>query len=205
MANGIINFGSLNSMTNNNQLILDIEALIFASEKPIEVKEICDVLTAFLRPEALDINNIDEAIKQLIQKYNSPNFSFEIKYINNGYQFLTKKNHSDIVNQLFLQKAKKKLSQSALETLAIIAYKQPITKTEIESIRGVNCDYSIQKLLDKELISISGKQDTAGRPLLYATSELFANYFGLSSMSDLPKIKDIEQPDDNIIGQEGII
>ena len=97
------------------------------------------------------------------------------------------------------QKAKRKLSSSSMETLAIIAYRQPITKPEVEQIRGVNCDYSIQKLLEKELISISGKSDAPGRPLLYSTSKLFADYFGLASEKDLPQLKDI-QTNENEIG-----
>jgi segregation and condensation protein B len=89
-----------------------------------------------------------------------------------------------------LHRAKKKLSQAAIETLAIIAYRQPITKLEIEQIRGVNCDYTVQKLLEKELISLAGKADTVGKPILYQTSDLFMDYFGLKNIADLPQLKD---------------
>jgi segregation and condensation protein B len=117
--------------------------------------------------------------------------AIELVNINNGYQFLTKKQFHPIVNLLQLQRAKKKLSQAALETLAVVAYKQPVTKTEIEQIRGVNCDYSIQKLLEKELISIAGKSDTVGKPLLYSTSAQFMDYFGINSISELPHLKEL--------------
>lgn len=93
------------------------------------------------------------------------------------------------------------MSQVALETLSIIAYRQPVSKVDLESIRGVNCDYAIQKLLEKELVMISGRSDGPGRPLLYSTSEKFMDYFGLGSLKDLPKLKDFKQTD-NIVGSE---
>ena len=115
------------------------------------------------------------------------------------YQFLTKKKYHPIVNQLQAHRSKKKLSQTAIETLAIIAYKQPITKLEIEQIRGVNCDYTIQKLLEKELITITGKADTVGKPILYSTSSIFMDYFGINSIADLPRSKEVIS-DNNEIG-----
>ena len=96
----------------------------------------------------------------------------------------------------------KKLSQSALETLAIIAYRQPITKLEVEQIRGVNCDYTMQKLLEKDLISISGKADGPGRPLLYSLSQYFLDYFGIASIADLPQLKDVEDSNQIEIGNK---
>jgi segregation and condensation protein B len=111
--------------------------------------------------------------------------------INNGYQFLTKKKYHPVISLLQLQRSKKKLSQAALETLAIIAYKQPVTKTDVEQIRGVNCDYSIQKLLEKELIAITGKSESVGKPILYGTSSLFMDYFGINNITELPQLKEI--------------
>jgi segregation and condensation protein B len=109
-----------------------------------------------------------------------------------GYQFLSKKDFHKTVAQLNGEKFLKRLSTAALETLAIIAYKQPITKSEIEAIRGVNCDYSIQKLLEKELIIITGRNENMpGKPLVYATSKSFMDYFGLNSPDELPKLKEI--------------
>ena len=107
-----------------------------------------------------------------------------------GYQFLTKPAYQASISILLKQQSKKRLSTSAMETLSIIAYKQPISKTEIENIRGVNCDYAVQKLLDKGLIEITGKAETIGRPMLYGTTSKFMEYFGISDLVELPTPKD---------------
>ena len=124
--------------------------------------------------------------------------AFEILEIADGFQFISKPVVHAVVGTHLKQTTKKRLSQSALETLSIIAYKQPISKSELEQIRGVSCDYSIQKLLEKELIEISGRSDAPGRPLLYATSQKFMDYFGLKSLRDLPKTKDFKEPESEI-------
>ena len=142
------------------------------------------------------------AIDNLQQKYLNQKSALELVKIAGGYQFLTKKEMLPIINQLHIQKSKKKLSHSALETLSIIAYRQPITKLEMEQIRGVNCDYTVQKLLDKDLISISGKAGGLGRPLLYNLSQYFLDYFGINSVADLPHLKDIEAPTDSEVGEK---
>ena len=145
--------------------------------------------------------DIKGAIDFLVQKYNSDDFSFEIVGLSGGYQFLTKPAYQASISILLKQKSKKKLSTSALETLAIIAYKQPITKSEVEKIRGVSCDYSVQKLLEKELVDIKGKSDGVGKPILYGTSDKFMEYFGINSIKELPVPKDFEVKDDNVIGE----
>ena len=124
------------------------------------------------------------------EKYQDENYAIELVNISNGYQFLTKKNYHAVISLLQLQRSKKKLSPAALETLAIIAYKQTVTKLEIEQIRGVNSEYSIQKLLEKELIVIAGKSETVGRPILYSTSQQFMDYFGINDLNELPQIKE---------------
>ncbi|QJD97940.1 SMC-Scp complex subunit ScpB [Mucilaginibacter robiniae] len=177
-----------------------IEALIFASEQSIRLPEILYCLQAALHDDILE-TDVREAINNIAKKYNNPELAIELVYLNNGYQFLTKKQYHEVISQLQLQQSKKKLSQAALETLAIVAYKQPITKLEIEQIRGVNCDYTLQKLLEKELIIISGKADTIGRPLLYSTSGQFADYMGISNIDQLPKPSDMN-PVASTIGSE---
>jgi len=132
-----------------------------------------------------------KSIEEIKLKYQSGDFAFELVDIAEGFQFLTKKDYHAAVSALIQHKAKKKLSASAMETLAIIAYKQPITKAEVEHIRGVNCDYAIQKLLEKELVEIQGKSDSPGKPLLYVTSKSFMDYFGINTVSDLPQLKDL--------------
>jgi len=182
-----------------NLLKQNIEALIFASEESITLKEISVSLKNTFDWELND-EEILTAISELKEKYSSEEFSFELMEIAEGYQFLTKKNFFDTVSALIQHKSQKRLSASALETLSIVAYKQPVTKTEVEQIRGVNCDYVIQKLLEKELIEIKGKSDSPGRPLIYVTSKSFMDYFGISSVKDLPQLKDI-QIEQNEIGQ----
>lgn len=170
-------------------LLQQIEALIFVSEQAISLKEIKNTLE-----EIFEQNIENEAILQLIEtlkvKYNHEDFAFSIVEISAGYQFMTKKKYHETVGIFLKQKTKKRLSRSALETLSIVAYKQPVTKIEVEQIRGVNSDYSMQKLLEKELVTIVGRSEKPGRPLLYTTSPKFMDYFGIKSLKDLPKVKD---------------
>ncbi|RNL56480.1 SMC-Scp complex subunit ScpB [Pedobacter jejuensis] len=180
-------------------LVNHIEALIFSSVQSITVQEILLALNAIFE-DSCNENQIFESLAAIKEKYASNNFVIELVNLNNGYQFLTKKECYETVNQLQLHRSKKKLSQAAMETLAIIAYRQPITKLEIEQIRGVNSDYSVQRLLEKELISIEGKAETPGRPILYTTSGLFMDYFGLNNLSQLPQLKDIAK-EENTIGE----
>jgi segregation and condensation protein B len=142
--------------------------------------------------------DIEMAIQGLLGKYESEQYCFQIYHLADGYQFLTKPAYQVSIGILLKQKTKKRLSSSALETMAIIAYKQPITKTEIERIRGVNCDYAVQKLLDRGLILIQGKSDAPGRPLLYGTSTQFMEYFGINSLKDLPQPKDFALSDNEV-------
>src|SRR5579871_5677347 len=177
-----------------SNIIPHIEALIFASDKPLTSMEITELINnAFgFMDEKLTLEQIQTAIEGIIEKYNSEFYPFEIRESGGGWQFLTKKDYHKTVAQLNGEKFLKRLSTAALETLAIIAYKQPVTKGEIESIRGVNSDYSIQKLLEKELIVITGRnEEMPGKPLVYATSKSFMDYFGINSPEDLPKLKEV--------------
>ncbi len=145
--------------------------------------------------------HIQEAILVLQEKYAHDEYSFALEHLGGGYQFLTKPAYQASISILLKQQSQKRLSTAQLETLSIIAYKQPVTKTEVEHIRGVSCDYSIQKLLEKELIIIKGKADSVGKPLLYGSSEKFMEYFGINKLSDLPQPKDFSQ-EENQIGEE---
>ena len=172
-----------------------IEALIFASDKPLTAAEITDLMnnTFSFIDEKLELEQIEASIEAIREKYADPSFPFEILQIGGGWQFLTKQDYHKTIAQLNGEKFLKRLSTAALETLSIIAYKQPITKSEIESIRGVNSDYSIQKLLEKELIVITGRnEDLPGKPLIYATSKSFMDYFGINSADELPRLKEVE-------------
>jgi segregation and condensation protein B len=175
-------------------IIPHIEALVFASDKPLTSMEITELINnAFgFMEEKLTLEQIQTALDGIVEKYASEFYPFEVRESGGGWQFLTKKDYHKTVAQLNGDKFLKRLSSAALETLSIIAYKQPITKGEIESIRGVSSDYSIQKLLEKELIVISGRnEDMVGKPLIYATSKTFMDYFGINSPADLPKLKEV--------------
>jgi len=175
-------------------LIPHIESLIFASDKPLSSADITDLINnAFsFMDDKIPQERIDSAIEGIVEKYNSAFYPFEVKQSGGGWQFLTKKEFHKTVAQLNGEKFLKRLSSAALETLAIIAYKQPITKGEIESIRGVSSDYSVQKLLEKELVIISGRNEKMpGHPLVYNTSKNFMDYFGINSPEDMPKIREV--------------
>lgn len=171
-----------------------IEALVFSSDEPISSSEIIKAIKG-IDGEEIDVNENDvlESIDGLNEIYNSENRSFQILKIAGGFTFGTKTDFAKYLGFLSSEKSKKRLSQAALETLAIIAYKQPITKPEIEAIRGVNTDYMMNTLLEKKLITISGRSETVGRPLLYATTNEFLVYFGLNKISDLPKPREIDE------------
>lgn len=176
----------------------NIEALIFTAEQSVTTKDIQTALKAVYGEEFSEVE-IRNEINALTEKYASEDFAFELAEIAGGFKFLSKKNYYAVVNTLLQINSKKRLTTAALETLAIISYKQPISKPEIENIRGVNCDYSIQKLLEKDLIVITGKGDGPGKPILYGISKTFLDHFGLKSARDLPKLKDV-QLNDNEIG-----
>ena len=175
-------------------IIPHIEALIFASEKPLTALDIVELINNALgfMEERITLDQVESCVEGIREKYQSEFYPFEVKESGGGWQFLTKKDFHKTIAQLNGDKFLKRLSTAAMETLAIIAYKQPITKGEIESIRGVNSDYSIQKLLEKELIVITGRSENLpGKPLVYATSKSFMDYFGINSSEDLPKIKEV--------------
>ena len=177
-----------------SKIIPHIEALIFASDKPLTSMELTELINnAFgFMDEKFTLDQIQTAIDGIVEKYKTEFYPFEIKQSGGGLQFLTKKEYYKTIAQLNGEKFLKRLSNAALETLAIIAYKQPVTKSEIESIRGVNCDYSIQKLLEKELVVISGRnEELPGKPLIYTVSRTFMDYFGINSPEDLPKLKEV--------------
>ncbi len=171
-----------------------IESLIFASDDPIPSSEI---IKAIKEIDGDDISitplDVEKSVVELNQKYQNDEASFKIIAISDGFIFGTKPEYAKYLGYLSTEKIKRRLSQAALETLAIVAYKQPITKPEIETIRGVNSDYMINTLLEKNLITIKGRADSVGRPLLYETTPEFLKYFGLNKISDLPKPREIEE------------
>ncbi|MEL6670922.1 MAG: SMC-Scp complex subunit ScpB [Bacteroidota bacterium] len=201
-----------------------VEAIIFTADQPVKLPFIQDVLKqgkaqengasdtepveapkegeekkkqkAAKKDDPFSKKKLEALLEELIEKYQDPQHPFEIRKIAEGYQFFTKRNLYPYVRNAVLNKNKKRLSRSAVETLSIVAYRQPITKAEVEFIRGVSCDYAMQKLLEKKLLSIVGRAEAPGRPLLYATSPFFMEYFGLADMTDLPKLKEFDELED---------
>lgn len=175
-------------------LIPHIEALIFASEKPLTTLEVTEIVNNALgyMDDKIPLDQVETALEAIVEKYSADFYPFEVRQSGGGWQFLTRKQYHKTVAQLNGDKFLKRLSSAALETLAIIAYKQPVTKGEIEAIRGVSSDYAVQKLLEKELIIISGRNEKLpGHPLVYSTSKSFMDYFGINSADDLPKIREV--------------
>jgi segregation and condensation protein B len=171
-----------------------VEALIFASDEPIDIQTIVNIIKSVDKEEEIEIYSlVENAIEELNQFYEENGVAFRIIKIAKGYQFATRPEFSRYVGFMNTERRQKRLSQAALETLAIIAYKQPITKPEIERIRGVNADYILSTLLEKNLICIKGRAESVGRPLIYGTTDEFLKYFGINDISDLPKPREIEE------------
>jgi segregation and condensation protein B len=171
-----------------------IEALIFSSDEPISETELVRAIKG-IDGEEIQVSDkeVAKCIEILNLIYEERNSAFQIIKIAGGYLFATRPEYAKYVGFLSSEKSKRRLSQAALETLAIIAYKQPVTKPELEIIRGVNSDYILNTLLEKSLVSITGRAETIGRPLLYGTTTEFLKYFGLDKLSDLPKPREIEE------------
>jgi len=168
-----------------------VEAILFASEEELSLKQLKDLLDSSKVPSTL--REIEECIRLLNEEYGESGSAFQIVAIAGGYQYATKKEFAEYVGKMKIESQRKKLSQSALESLAIIAYKQPITRSEIEFIRGVNVDYIVNSLLERDLIMIKGRATTPGRPILYGTTKNFLKLIGLESIEDLPKLREINE------------
>jgi len=182
-----------------------IEALIFSSDEPLSGNDIIKAIKGIDGEDTeITLSDIEDCVNSLNENYLSQNNAFNILKIANGYLFATTEDNAKYVGYLSSERTKRRLSPAALETLSIIAYKQPITKPELESIRGVNSDHILSSLLEKYLIAITGRADSVGRPLLYGTTDEFLKYFGLNNLTDLPKPREIEEimEDDDFIEQK---
>ncbi len=173
-----------------------IEALVFASDEPLSLKDIMTIfgtLEDAERPRRLNEDTILEHIQKLNEEYEQTGRPFRIVKIAGGYQFATQPQFSVWLGKMLREKSKRKLSVSALESLAVIAYKQPVTKPEVEAIRGVNADYVLRTLLERNLVTIVGRAASPGRPLLYGTTKEFLKHFGINDLSELPKPREIDE------------
>lgn len=165
-----------------------IEALLFASESPLTSKKIKEIL-----PEVKGERAVKKLIAELDEKYESTGSALKVIELAGGFQIVTRDTFSTWVAQLYRTRSRNKLTRKGLETLAIIAYKQPITKIEVEKIRGVNTDGVVRTLIERNLITVKGREKAPGNPLLYGTTDTFLEYFGLKDISHLPKIKEIDE------------
>jgi segregation and condensation protein B len=172
-----------------------LEALLFVSERPLSLKELKELIKA----DCVNTDNVENILNELKEKYADLDKPYEIKFVADGWIFATKPQYSPWIKKLFKGKSILKLSPSALETLAIVAYKQPVTRAEIDEVRGVESSGVIDTLLDRKLIKVSGRKEALGKPLLYGTTQDFLKHFGLTHLSELPLIedvsKDVQQPD----------
>ena len=172
-------------MKNKNLQI--IESLLFASDVPLTINKLKSIV-----PNS-DTKNIKKCIDSLNENYDKSNSSLKIIDVANGYQLVTREEYAPHIQQLFRGRSASNLTGPGLETLAIIAYEQPITKQSMEHIRGVNVDGVVKTLLERNLISIVGREKAPGNPLLYGTTNFFLEYFGINNIKDLPKLKEIDE------------
>ncbi|MDH7480412.1 MAG: SMC-Scp complex subunit ScpB [Armatimonadota bacterium] len=176
------------SIIPNGKLKNILECMLFVSPQPLIVRQVAQSLE-------IDEGEVERAIHELRLDYNGR--GLQIVRIAGGYQMCTRPEYADYIAKL-LKPERVRLSRAALETVAIIAYRQPITAPEIEAIRGVNSDGVLHTLLERGLIKQVGRKETVGRPILYATTEEFLNHFGLNDLSELPELEEVELPESNI-------
>jgi segregation and condensation protein B len=164
-----------------------VESLLFASDNPVNIQKLKTLI------EGTTAREIQGCISELNREYDQTNRSIVIVEVADGYQIVTREEFSPYIKKLYKGRAQSRLTQKALETLSIIAYKQPVTKQEMENIRGVNVDGVVKTLLERDLITITGREKAPGSPLLYGTTKYFLEYFGLRSLDALPKLKEIDE------------
>ncbi len=189
-------------MAGNKTIKSAIESMMFVWGEPLNIKAVADIFN-------VDKEEIYDCCKELQAEYEQEGRGIVIREVNKSFQFVTRKENLDYIERLCTPVKHKRLSQSALETLAIIAYKQPVTKGEIESIRGIRCDRVMEGLIGKNLVAAVGRSDSVGRPILYGTTDEFLKQFEFKSLKDLPEIDDIEgfvsDADERAAKTEGVI
>ena len=164
-----------------------IEAILFVAGEAVGIRDLAKALL-------IDEKELKEALKKIGSEYDYEQRGFMLKRFGDKVQLATRPLYSEDVLRLLQPVQQQSLSQAAMETLAVVAYKQPVTRAEVEQIRGVKCDYSLQSLTAKGLIAEAGRKDTIGRPILYATTDTFLSHFGLATLEDLPPLPEPENP-----------
>lgn len=172
-------------MASNKTIKSAIESMMFVWGEPLDIKEIAEIFN-------MDKKEIYNLCKELQEEYEQEGRGIVIREVNRSFQFVTRSENLGYIERLCTPVKHKKLSQSALEVLALVAYKQPVTKGEIEAVRGIRCDRVIEGLTKKNLIAEVGRSTSVGRPVLYGTTDEFLRQFGFETLKDLPAIEDIE-------------
>ncbi|MGN0713465.1 MAG: SMC-Scp complex subunit ScpB [Anaerovoracaceae bacterium] len=172
-------------MASNKRIKSALESMMFVWGEPLDVKTAADVFN-------MNRQEIYDCFLELQKEYEQEGRGIVIREVNKAFQFVTREENADYIERLCTPVKARRLSQSALEVLAIVAYKQPVTKGEIEAIRGIKCDRVMDGLLKKELVCEKGRSDAVGRPILYGTTDVFLQNFGFSSLKELPPIDDLE-------------
>lgn len=181
------------SSTEGHSLQEATEAIIFAADEPVSAGRIAEIVSDVTGTEAITNEEVEAVVERLNETYEASNRAFEIHEWGGGYRMATRSPLSPFVKTLFIGEQEKSLSRSLMEALAVIAYRQPVTRPEVDFIRGVNSDYAIRKLLEMELVDVEGRADSLGRPLLYGTTSLFLEQFGLDTLEDLPTLREVEE------------
>jgi segregation and condensation protein B len=170
-----------------------VEALIFSSPEPMDWAKISEIIRESEEELSLEEENIRQIVARLNERYEENDLAFRIEEAGGGFTFVTQPRYHPWLSIFQHENAYRKLSQSATETLAIVAYRQPITKPEVDQIRGVDSGYMLRQLLEKMLIKVSGRADSPGKPLLYKTTKDFLKHFGINSVEELPKPREIDE------------
>lgn len=168
------------------------EAIVFAADEPVPAPRIAEIVSEVTGRAPPSDDEVAEGVEQLNDTYQREGRAFEIKEWAGGYRMVTRSPLSPFVKALYVEEQETSLSRSLMETLAVIAYRQPVTRPEVDFVRGVNSDYAIRKLLEMDLASVEGRADSVGRPLLYGTTDRFLEQFGLASLDDLPTLREVE-------------
>ncbi|MFT5143075.1 MAG: segregation and condensation protein B [Rhodothermales bacterium] len=178
--------------TGSNRLEQVVEALVFAAELPVSADRMAEIFGDVAGQDRPSESEVSQAIDTLNERYREQDRPMRIEAWSGGFRMATIPEVAPFIKALFQQQSQRRLSRSLLETLAILAYRQPVTKPEVEFVRGVDCDYSLRRLMEMSIIDVVGRSDSIGRPLLYGTTSRFLELFGLNSLEDLPNLREIE-------------
>jgi segregation and condensation protein B len=180
------------STADEHTLMEAAEAIIFAADEPVPPKQIAEIVSDVTGRPLPSEAEIEAVVGELNETYQTQERALEIKHWAGGYRMVTRSSLAPFAKTYYVEEQKTSLSRSLMETLAVIAYRQPVTRPEVDFVRGVNSNYAIRKLLEMDLASVEGRADSVGRPLLYGTTDRFLEQFGFDSLDDLPALREVE-------------